>query len=110
MITWAVLAFTLLTLQSGERPAYAREGNRIEQEFLAQRDRLTAFYLTLRTLIGQQPAAARAGLPPLQPQDAPTPGGVRFGYGVLPKIVDAMPAATPPVSTFSYSWPITEGY
>jgi len=104
------LALAFLTVQGDERPAYAREGDRIEQEFLAQRDRLTAFYVTLRSLLGQQPASVTAALPPLQPQDAPAAAGARFGYGVLPKIVDPVRTATPQVSVFSYSWPITEGY
>src|SRR5262244_2976671 len=91
-----VLAF--LTVQADERPAYAREGDRIEQEFLAQRDRLTAFYATLRRLLGQQPAGVTATLPPLLPQDAPpAAAGARFGYGVLPKIVDPGRNATPQV-------------
>jgi hypothetical protein len=104
------LALAFLTVQADERPAYAREGDRIEQEFLAQRDRLTAFYATLRTLLMQQPAGVTAALPPLRPQDAPAAAGARFGYGVLPKIVDPARTATPQVSVFSYSWPITEGY
>src|SRR5262249_35189398 len=104
------LALAFLTVQGDERPAYAREGDRIEQEFLAQRDRLTAFYVTLRSLLSQQPASVTAALPPLQPQDAPAAAGARFGYGVLPKIVDPVRTATPQVSVFSYSWPITEGY
>ena len=104
------LALALLTVQADDRPPYAREGDRIEQEFLAQRDRLTAFYAMLRDLVGQQPAATAAALPPLQPQDAPPAAGARFGYGVLPKIVDAAKNPAPPVSVFSYSWPITEGY
>src|SRR4029077_6388189 len=45
-----------------------------------------------------------------QQQDAPPAISARFGYGVLPRIVDAPPPAIPPVSDFSYSWPITEGY
>ena len=96
------LLFTFLSFQSGDRPAYAREGDRIEQEFLAHRDRLSAFYAGLRSLLGQQPPAIGSALPPLQPQDAP-PVGARFGYGVLPKLVDGTAAAIPPVSVFSYS-------
>jgi hypothetical protein len=104
------LALAFLTVQADERPAYAREGDRIEQEFLAQRDRLTTFYATLRSLLGQQPAGVAAVLPSLQPQDAPAAASSRFGYGVLPKIVDPARTPTPQVSVFSYSWPITEGY
>src|SRR6478672_7200726 len=103
-----VLALSFLTVQADERPAYAREGDRIEQEFLAQRDRLTNFYATLRGLLGQQPTGVSATLPLLQPQDAPPAAGTRFGYGVLPRIVDSSKSPTPPVTVFSYSWPITE--
>jgi hypothetical protein len=104
------LALAFLTVQADERPAFARQGDRIEQEFLAQRDRLTVFYATLRSLLGQQPTGVRANLPQLQPQDAPATASTRFGYGVLPKIVDPTRTPTPQVSVFSYSWPITEGY
>jgi hypothetical protein len=104
------LALSFLTAQADERPAYAREGDRVEQEFLAERDRLTTLYATLRNLLGQQPAGGTAALPPLQPQDAPPAAGSRFGYGVLPKIIDSAKNPEPPVSVFSYSWPITEGY
>jgi hypothetical protein len=103
----------LLALQSPQiedRPLYAREGDRIEQEFLAHRDRLIAFFSTLRELLDEQPPAS-GNLPRLQPQDAPpASAGIRFGYGVLPRIVENGAAAVPPVSVFSYSWPITDGY
>src|SRR5262249_27705650 len=104
----------LLALQSpqvDERPAYAREGDRIEQEFLAHRDRLIAFFSELRSTADEQPATPGVTVQRLQPQEAPPPSaGIRFGYGVLPRIVDNPPAAAPPVSVFSYSWPITDGY
>src|SRR5438034_583115 len=61
-------------------------------------------------MIDQQSPSAAATLPRLQPQDAPPPAAARFGYGVLPRIVDTPPAGNPPVSVFSYSWPITDGY
>jgi hypothetical protein len=108
-----LFAFTVLlplwTVQSGVPPAYMREGDRVEQEFRAYRDRLTTFFSTLRSLIDRQAPSAAATLPRLQPQDAP-PANARFGYGVLPRIVDAPPPSNPPVSVFSYSWPITDGY
>jgi hypothetical protein len=97
--------------QVDDRPAYAREGDRIEQEFLAHRDRLIAFFSTLRELLDQQPPASGVTFSRLQPEDAPPPsGGLRFGYGVLPRIVENNAGAAPPVSGFSYSWPITDGY
>jgi hypothetical protein len=105
-----VLALSFLTMQADERPAYAREGDRVEQEFLAERDRLTSLYATLRGLLGQQPTGVTSVLPPLQPQDAPPAAGSRFGYGMLPHLVDSARTPAPPVSVFSYSWPITEGY
>src|SRR5207237_4579833 len=34
-----------------------------------------------------------------------------YGHGVLPRIIDATPAgSSPPVASFSYSWPVTETY
>jgi len=103
------LLLALWTGQADERPAYAREGERVEQEFLAYKERLVAFFITLRGLVDQQPA--NATLPRLQTQDAPPPAVIRYGYGVLPRIIDTpSPGPAPPVSVFSYSWPITEGY
>jgi len=105
------LVLSLQTGQIDERPAYAREGDRIEQEFLAHRDRLISFFTTLRVLLDGQPLTPGITLPRLQSQDAPPPSaGVRFGYGVLPRILDNANAGSPPVSVFSYSWPITDGY
>jgi hypothetical protein len=104
------LVLALLTGQSDERPAYARESERIEQEFSAYRDRLNKFFTTLRSMIDQQPASASINLPRLELQDSQVSANVRFGYGVLPRIVEAPPPAIPPVSVFSYSWPITDGY
>jgi hypothetical protein len=108
---WIPLLLTLWTAQSDERPSYIREGERIEQTFRNYRDRLNSFFTVLRTMIDQQPSGASATLPRLQQQDAPPLASTaRYGYGVLPRIVDALPPANPPVSVFSYSWPITDGY
>jgi hypothetical protein len=105
------LALVLGAPQTGdERLAYAREGDRIEQEFLEHRDRLTTFFSTLRSLMDQQPVGVGVSLPRLEPQDKPPSASARFGYGVLPKITDAASVENPPVSVFSYSWPITDGY
>ncbi len=98
------------SLQTDGRPAFEREGDRIEQEFRAYRDRLNSFFTLLRSTIDQQPSSTAANLPRLQQQDAPAPVNARFGYGILPRIVEAPPPAIPPVSVFSYSWPITDGY
>jgi len=94
---------------SDERPAYAREGDRVEQEFVVYRDRLAAFFGSLRGLVDLQSASTTATLPRLQVQDAPPPTAARFGFGVLPRIIDA-PPGSPQVSVFSYSWPIVAGY
>src|SRR5262249_10279043 len=80
------------------------------QAFQTYRDRLNAFFTLLRSTINQQPTGAAAALPRLQQQDAPPPASARVGFGVLPRIVDTPPPAVPPVSVFSYSWPITDGY
>jgi len=96
--------------QSDERPPYVREGDRVEQDFLEYREQLTEFFTVLRSMIDQQPSNAAAALPPLQQQDAPPALSSRFGFGLLPRIVDAPLAASPPVSVFNYSWPITDGY
>src|SRR5215831_18090692 len=105
------VAIALWGQQSGDdRPAYAREGDRIEQEFLDHRDRLVTFFSMLRSLMDQQPASVSANLPRLESQDRPAPAAQRFGYGFLPRITDSPPGAAPPVSVFSYSWPITDGY
>ena len=105
-----MLVLPLLTRQSDERAPYLREGDRIEQEFRTYRDRLNAFFTLLRSMIEQQPPGTTAALPRLQQQDAPPPASSRYGYGVLPRLIDGPPPANPPVSVFSYSWPITDGY
>jgi hypothetical protein len=111
LIPALALILALQILQAEERPAYAREGDRVEQEFLSHRDRLIAFFSALRSLLDQQTPVSGVNLPTLQAQDAPPPSvGIRFGYGVLPRIVNNPAAAVPPVSVFSYSWPITDGY
>src|SRR5215467_10576758 len=109
-ITSLALLAALLMGQSDERPPYVREGDRVEQDFLEYREQLTEFFTVLRSMIDQQPSNAAAALPPLQQQDAPPALSSRFGFGLLPRIVDAPLAASPPVSVFNYSWPITDGY
>src|SRR5215831_19668724 len=105
------LLLAVWTAQTGDPPSYLREGERVEQGFRAYRDRLNAFFTVLRSMIDQQPASTAATLPRLQQQDAPPPAiSARYGHGILPKIVDSLPAANAPVSVFNYSWPITDGY
>jgi hypothetical protein len=110
LIAPLALMLALWSGQTGELPAYAREADQVEQEFRAYRDRLAAFFTTLRGLIDQQPA--NAALPRLQQQDTPPlPSTPRYGYGILPRIVDTLPGGSAAqVSVFSYSWPITDGY
>ena len=95
------------TAQSADvQPAYEREGDRVEQEFRAYQERLSAFFASVRALIEQQPVSVQ--LPRLQ-DAAPAP--TLYGYGALPRIVDAAPAGSAPsVASFSYSWPATETY
>src|SRR5262245_54871068 len=103
-----IVLLALWTGQTGDQPPYVQEGERVEQEFRAYRERLNAFFTVLRTMIDQQPPIATATLPRLQQQDAPPALSSRYGYGILPRIVDAPPPANPPVSVFNYSWPITD--
>jgi hypothetical protein len=110
MITAFALLLVLWTGQSDDRPPYVREGDRVEQEFLAYRERLRAFFTVLRGMIDQQPPGTAAALPELQQQDAPPAVSSRYGFGMLPRIVDTPVPASPPVSVFNYSWPITDGY
>src|SRR2546423_9244254 len=110
LIAQLSLLLALWPGQSDGRPAYAREGDRVEQEFVAYRDKLAAYFGSLRSLVDQQSPGTTATLPRLQVQDAPPPTAARFGFGVLPRIVDAPPAGTSQVSVFSYSWPIVDGY
>ncbi|PYS41654.1 MAG: hypothetical protein DMG14_06560 [Acidobacteria bacterium] len=110
LIAILMLVLPLWMRQTDERPPYVREADRIEEEFRRYRDRLNAFFTLLRSMVDQQPPGTAAILPRLQQQDAPPPASSRFGYGVLPRLVDGPPPANPPVSVFSYSWPITDGY
>jgi hypothetical protein len=109
-ISSVVLLLALWAPQSDDRPPYVREGDRVEQSFNTYRQRLNAYFTVLREMIEQQSPNATAGLPRLQQQDAPPALTARFGYGILPRLVDAPPPANPPVSVFNYSWPITDGY
>ena len=91
--------------QVGAPPAYVVEGDRVEAGFRVHRDNLERFFVSLRDTV-----ARRAPELLTEFQDPP-PEPVVFGYGLLPEIVDVFPVADDtPVSSFSYSWPITEGY
>jgi len=92
-----------LPLKSEDPPAYVREGDRIEKRFREHRDRLSAFFQELRALVQRDAPAMSSQL-----QNAPPPTSV-WGFGRLPRIVDIAQPSTP-ISTFSYSWSVTDSY
>lgn len=95
-------------LKAQDRPAYVREGDRVEQRFRTHRDRLTAFFQELRAAV-QRHAPAEEAAPLLRRlQDVP-PQTNRWGYQMLPRIVDIAQPTTP-ISNFSYSWDLTDNY
>jgi len=107
MLTWIGIALVLSAGQiapSNLPPAYVREGDRVEQEFRAYRDRLETLHASLQTTIERD---APALLPELR--EAP-PQPVIYGYQFLPRIVDNAPPSSRRVTSFAYSWPITRGY
>lgn len=99
------LLWLLWTPQAGTTAAYAVEGDRVEAEFRRHRDNLDRFFVSLRTTVARR---APELLPTFRD---PPPEPVVYGYGLLPRIVDNFPSDDErPVSSFSYSWPITEEY
>jgi hypothetical protein len=103
----SVAALLLVALIQG-LPAYVREGNRVETEFHGYTDRLTRFFQNLRATVDREvPSAEAAAL--LRRLETPPPSPGIYGYQMLPKIVD-IPQTPTPIRTFSYSWPITQGY
>lgn len=102
----AALLLCLALLQT--TPAYVREGDRVDQQFHTYRDRLTQFFEDLRTAIQQDLNAAEAAPLLRDLEKAPPQVGI-YGYKLLPRIIDIPQPATP-IRSFSYSWPITEGY
>jgi hypothetical protein len=107
MLAWIGIVFTLAAGQiipAYSPPAYVREGDRVEQEFRAYRDRLEKFHTALLTTIQRD-------IPLLQSElrEAP-PQPVVYGYQLLPRIVDNAFGEARPVTSFNYSWPITRGY
>ena len=102
----AALLLCLALLQT--TPAYVREGDRVDQQFHTYRDRLTQFFEDLRTAIQQHLNAAEAAPLLRDLEKAPPQVGI-YGYKLLPRIIDIPQPATP-IRSFSYSWPITEGY
>jgi hypothetical protein len=109
VIQWLLLILTWPLLQgSGALPAYVREGDRVEQEFRAHRDDLAQFHSVLRSAIQEEapPESTESLLSQLL--DAPPQTGV-YGYQILPRIAET-PSSDDAVSSFTYSWAITEGY
>ena len=107
MFTWLALVLALAagqTVPRTDRPAYVREGDRVEQEFRTYRDRLERFHSTLLAIIQRD-------IPLLQSElREPPPQPVVYGYQLLPRIVDNAFGQARPVTSFAYSWPITRGY
>jgi hypothetical protein len=107
MIAWFGLVLTLAAGQipaPGNSPAYVREGDRVELAFRAYRDRLEKFHSALLTTIQRDTPLLQSEL-----SEAPPPPVV-YGYQLLPRIVDDAVSDTRPVTSFTYSWPITRGY
>jgi hypothetical protein len=107
MFAWFGLVLTLAAAQvpaTANSPAYVREGDRVEQAFRAYRDRLEKFHSALLATIQRDTPLLQSEL-----SEAPPPPVV-YGYQLLPRIVDNTPGETRPVTTFTYSWPITRGY
>lgn len=106
-LAWIALVLAVWQGQGAkdDAPAYVREGDRVEQEFRSYREKLDQFSQSLRSIVTQDRPAFLTQL-----QDAP-PSPVLSGHQVLPRLVELMPAdASKPVTSFSYSWPITESY
>jgi hypothetical protein len=106
-IAWIGMLVGLAVGQSApasSAPAYVREGDRVEQEFRNYSKKLDKFYSELQSTI-------KRDIPGMLPQlqEAP-PQPVVYGYQLLPRIVANAPADRKPVTSFSYSWPITRGY
>ena len=105
---FAPLILLLLLFQGSSAPAYMRAGDRVEQQLRDHRAELNQFLDGLRQVIVQYSTPAQAKPLLQQLQDTPPEPGI-FGYQMLPQITS--PQLSPkPVTSFSYSWAITEGY
>jgi len=102
MLAWIGIVMALTVGQNP--PAYVREGDRVEQEFRAYRNRLEKFHSNLETTIKRDVPALLTELREAPPQPAV------YGYQLLPRIVDNPGPESGRVASFSYSWPITRGY
>src|SRR5689334_21393141 len=102
------LLLTAIPIHSENPPAYVREGDRVEQRFREQRDRLNAFFQELRATVQRELSPVEAPVLMRRLQTAPPATSV-WGYAMLPRIVE-IPQPPTPISTFSYSWSVTEGF
>ena len=102
------LLLAAIPVRSEDAPAYVREGDRVEKRFRDHRERLNAFFQELRAAIQRDAPPSEAPNLTRQLQSAPPATNV-WGYGMLPRIVEIAQPATP-ISSFSYSWAVTEGY
>ena len=106
-IRWIGLLLAFWIGQADLPSAYITEGDRVEQQFRLYRDKLERFFISLRGVVEREIPAL---LPELRLDEAPPEPGV-YGYQLLPEILDdPITDNTEPVSSFSYSWPITESY
>jgi hypothetical protein len=91
--------------KAGATAAHLVEGDRIEAEFRLHRNKLERFSVSLRERVAQN-------APNLLPAfGGPPPEPVVYGYGMLPRLVEESSSdGDVRVTTFAYSWPITQGY
>ena len=88
--------------------AYVREGERAQQQFHTHRNRLAQFFEDLRAAVQRDLSPEDAAGLMRRLEKAPPQVGI-YGYRLLPRIID-IPQPPTPIRSFSYSWPITEGY
>ena len=99
--------FVAVGLMQVSAPPYVLEGDRVEQRFFAYTGRLAEYFQSLRVFLAEE---APSMLSDLDSEDLPDEPGV-YGYQLLPRIVNEVNSALrESISSFSYSWPITEGY
>jgi hypothetical protein len=80
----------------------------VDQQFHSYRDKLALFFEDLRNAIQRDLYPEESALLLRELEKAPPQVGI-YGYKLLPRIVD-IPQPPTPIRSFSYSWPVTEGY